>query len=72
MTKAQILLVMVGLAAIAAALPTYYYMPAYKGGACTVRTIMYKSVVADTTMPGRKVQLAIEPGACKTYVIIGE
>lgn len=72
MTKAQILLVMVGVAAIAAALPTYYYMPAYEGGACTVRTIMYKSVVTDTTLPGKKVMLANAPGVCKIYVIVGE
>lgn len=63
--KARILIVMVGMAAIAAALPTYYYMPAYEGGACTVRTIIYKSVVANTTLPGKKVLLAKEPGVCK-------
>ncbi len=72
MIKAKILLGVVGIAGVAAALPTYYYMPAYEGGACTVRTMLYRSVVADTTMPGKRVQLAKEPGVCKTYVIIGE
>lgn len=72
MSKAKILLAVVGVASVAAALPSYYYMPAYEGGACTVRTMLYRSVVADTTMPGKKVQLAKEPGACQTYVIIGE
>jgi len=72
MSKAKILLVVMGVAGVAAGLPTYYYMPAYEGGMCTVRTMLYRSVVADTTMPGRKVLLAKEPGACQTYVIIGE
>lgn len=72
MIRARILLLIVVLAGIAAGLPTYYYMPAYEGGACTVRTIMYRSMVADTMLPGKRVMLAKEPGPCRMYVIIGE
>ncbi|WP_145673003.1 hypothetical protein [Chitinophaga polysaccharea] len=74
MRKACVLLAITGLAAIAAAAfrPVYFYKPAYEGGACTVATILYYSVVPDTgCLPGEKVKLAKEPGECEDYIILG-
>ncbi|NLR81419.1 hypothetical protein [Chitinophaga eiseniae] len=75
MRKACVLLAITGLAAIAAAAfrPVYFYKPAYEGGACTVKTVLYYSVVPDTgCLQGERVKLAKEEGECREYVVVGQ
>ncbi|MFY0254167.1 hypothetical protein ACDQ55_09460 [Chitinophaga sp. 30R24] len=70
MKKARYLLAAIVLLGTAAGVfrPTIYYRPAYKGGQCTISTIPSYSITTDTNTPGEKIELALKPGPCSTYV----